>query len=54
MPAPKPLEFHRRAIELARRKDQPVAQIAKDFKPSRVSCRLHVCDIAGWDARFVA
>lgn len=31
MPGPKPLEFRRRAVELARRKDQPVAQIAKDL-----------------------
>lgn len=26
MPAPKPPEFRRRAVELARRRDQPIAQ----------------------------
>jgi transposase len=31
MPAAKPLEFRRRAVELARRGDQPVAQVAKDL-----------------------
>lgn len=31
MPAAKPLEFKKRAVELARRGDQPVAQIAKDL-----------------------
>jgi transposase len=31
MPAAKPPEFRRRAVELARRGDQPVAQIAKDL-----------------------
>ena len=31
MPADKPPEFRRRAVELARRGDQPIAQIAKDL-----------------------
>jgi transposase-like protein len=31
MPAAKPPEFRRRAVELARRREQPVAQIAKDL-----------------------
>lgn len=31
MPAAKPPEFRRRAVELARRGDQPVAQIGKDL-----------------------
>jgi transposase len=31
MPAAKPPEFRRRAVELARGGDQPVAQIAKDL-----------------------
>lgn len=31
MPAAKPPEFRRRAVELARRGDQPVAKIAKDL-----------------------
>lgn len=31
MPAAKPPEFRRRAVELARRREQPIAQIAKDL-----------------------
>jgi transposase len=31
MPAPKPPEFRRRAVELARRRDKPVAEIARDL-----------------------
>lgn len=31
MPAPRPPEFRRRAVELARAGEQPVAQIAKDL-----------------------
>jgi transposase-like protein len=31
MPAPKPPEFRRRAVELARRRDKPVAGIARDL-----------------------
>jgi len=31
MPAKRPLEFRRRAVELARLKEKPVAQIAKDL-----------------------
>ena len=31
MPAPKPPEFHQRAVELARRREKPIAQIAKDL-----------------------
>lgn len=31
MPAAKPPEFRRRAVELARLKEQPVAKIAKDL-----------------------
>jgi transposase-like protein len=31
MPAPKPPEFRRRAVELARLREKPIAQIAKDF-----------------------
>jgi transposase len=31
MPAPKPPEFRRRAVELARRREKPIAQIAKDL-----------------------
>ena len=31
MPAPKSPEFRRRAVELARLRDKPIAQIAKDL-----------------------
>ena len=31
MPALKPAEFHRRAVGLARQREKPVAQIAKDL-----------------------
>jgi transposase len=31
MPAPRPPEFCRRAVELARAGEQPIAQIAKDL-----------------------
>ena len=31
MPAAKPPEFRRRAVELARRREQPIAQIASDL-----------------------
>ena len=31
MPAARPLEFRRRAVELARRREQPIRQIAKDL-----------------------
>ena len=44
MPAPHPPEFRRRAVELARRRDQPVAQIAKDLGISE-SC------LRNWMAR---
>lgn len=37
MPVAKPPEFRRRAVDLVRRGEQPVAQIAKDFGIS-VSC----------------
>ena len=37
MPAAKPPEFRRRAVELARRREQPIGQIAKDLGIS-VSC----------------
>ena len=44
MPAPHPPEFRRRAVELARRRDQPVAQVAKDLGISE-SC------LRNWMAR---
>lgn len=39
MPAAKPPEFRRRAVQLARRREQPIAQIAKD----RGISELRVC-----------
>jgi transposase-like protein len=44
MPAPHPPEFRRRAVELARRRDQPVARVAKDLGISE-SC------LRNWMAR---
>jgi transposase-like protein len=37
MPAPHPIEFRQRAVELARKGDKPVAQLAKDLGVSE-SC----------------
>lgn len=39
MPAPKPVEFRRRAVELARLGEKPVAQIAKDLGISESGLR---------------
>jgi transposase-like protein len=44
MPAPHPPEFRRRAVELARRREQPVARVAKDLGISE-SC------LRNWMAR---
>jgi transposase-like protein len=44
MPAPHPPEFRRRAVELAREKSAPVAQVAKDLGISE-SC------LRNWMAR---
>jgi transposase-like protein len=44
MPAPHPLEFWRRAVELAREKTAPIAQMAKDLGISE-SC------LRNWMAR---
>ena len=38
VPAPHPLEFRRRAVELARGKYKPVAELAKDLRISESSC----------------
>ena len=37
MPAPKPPEFRRRAVELARLREKPIAEIAKNLQISE-SC----------------
>lgn len=39
MPAAKPAEFRRRAVELARQGDKPVAQIARDLGVSESGLR---------------
>lgn len=39
MPAAKPAEFRRRAVELAREGDKPVAQIARDLGVSESGLR---------------
>jgi transposase-like protein len=39
MPAAKPLEFKRRAVELAREGDKPVAQVARDLGISESGLR---------------
>ena len=45
MPAAKPPEFRRRAVELARRREQPIAQIARDLGISE-SCLRRWMDLA--------
>lgn len=39
MPAPKPEEFRRRAVELARQREKPIAQIARDLQISETCLR---------------
>ncbi len=39
MPAPKPVEFKRRAVELARQGDKPVAEVARDLGVSESGLR---------------
>lgn len=39
MPAPKPEEFRRRAVELARRREKPIAEIARDLQISETCLR---------------
>ncbi len=48
MPAAKPAEFRRRAVELARRREQLIAQIAKDLGISE-SCLRRWMDQADVD-----
>jgi transposase len=48
MPAARPPEFRRRAVELARRREQPIAQIAKDLGISE-SCLRRWMDVADVD-----
>ena len=49
MPAPKSPEFRQRAVELARLREKPIAQIAKDLQISE-SCLRRWMDIADVDA----
>jgi len=48
MPAAKPPEFRRRAVELARLREQPIAQISKDLGISE-SCLRRWMDLADVD-----
>jgi transposase-like protein len=48
MPAPRPPEFRRRAVELARLREKPIAQIAKDLQISE-SCLRRWMDQADVD-----
>ena len=48
MPAPKSPEFRRRAVELARLREKPIAQIAKDLQISE-SCLRRWMDQAEVD-----
>ncbi len=49
MPGPKPPEFRQRAVELARLREKPIAQIAKDLQISE-SCLRRWMDQADVDA----
>ena len=49
MPAPRPLEFRARAVELARERAKPVAVIARDLGISE-SCLRRWMDVADVDA----
>ena len=48
MPAPRPPEFRRRAVELARLREKPIAQIARDLGISE-SCLRRWMDQADVD-----
>ena len=48
MPAPKPPEFRRRAVELARLKEKPIADIARDLGISE-SCLRRWVSVADVD-----
>jgi transposase len=45
MPAAKPLEFRRRAVELAREGDKPVAEIARDLGISESGLRRWMAQV---------
>ena len=48
MPSPRPPEFRRRAVDLARLREKPIAQIAKDLQVSE-SCLRRWMDQADVD-----
>lgn len=54
MPAPRPPEFRRRAVELARQRTKPVAEVAKELRISESCLRNWMAqadtDDAGSDA----
>lgn len=58
MPAPHPPEFRRRAVELARRGDQPIAALAKRLQISESCLRRWIdqadADEGGSDARVTS
>jgi transposase len=51
MPAPHPPEFRRRAVELARLREKPVREIAKDLGISESCLRnwMHQAEVDGGD-----
>ena len=51
MPAPRPPEFRRRAVELARLREKPISQIAKDLGISE-SCLRRWMDQADVDEGY--
>ena len=52
MPAPRPPEFRRRAVELARLREKPIAAIARDLGISE-SCLRRWMDQADVSSRLV-
>ncbi len=53
MPAPRPPEFRRRAVELARLREKPIAQIAKDLQISE-SCLRRWMDVRPMSMRVTS
>ncbi len=59
MPAPHPPEFRRRAVELARQKTKPVAELAKELRISESCLRNWIAqagidDAAGSDPQLTS
>jgi transposase len=53
MPVPRPPEFRRRAVELARLRDKPIARTARDLGIAE-SCRHHGMARTGVDEGWSA